>query len=275
MISAFQPVSRSLSTLVALAKWVGAGDQRLISVFMATYKTRAIILSSYPFREHDRIISFYSYHYGRLEARARGSRKIGSKLAGHLEPFLEVELLLANGRHWDILAGSRTLSPRFILRAGLDNLAAAAVCAEAVKLITRPLAQDGRVYNLLSQSLDFLDSPGHNASEKARMAAGFLWQLLSLAGFAPELDNCVNCRRKMEGGGFFTCEGGGMLCQNCRLKDPLAFPLSSELSWQLKAKSFFKPAELQELIIRFWRRIVDYSELKSWRVWQSLVSMKL
>ncbi|PIQ80173.1 MAG: DNA repair protein RecO, partial [Parcubacteria group bacterium CG11_big_fil_rev_8_21_14_0_20_41_14] len=49
---------------------------------MATYKTKSIILSSYPYREHDRIITFYSKEFGKMDARARGARKITSKLAG-------------------------------------------------------------------------------------------------------------------------------------------------------------------------------------------------
>src|SRR3990167_2807405 len=120
---------------------------------MATYKTQAIILSSYPFREHDRIVSFFSDAFGRIEARARGVRKIGSKLAGHLEPFIKTELLLANGRRWDILAGSRTHDSRSEIRSDIVKNAAASVCVEAVKLATRPFFREYGLYRGLDRVL--------------------------------------------------------------------------------------------------------------------------
>src|SRR3989338_4947835 len=143
---------------------------------MATYKTKAIILSSYPYREHDRIITFFSEDYGRMEARARGTRKIGSKLAGHLEPFITTELLLAAGKHWDILAGSRTILSQPQIRGNIEILALASLCLEAVKLITRPLAADKRVFSLLQQTLLFLENPAANLAEKQAASERFLWQ---------------------------------------------------------------------------------------------------
>src|SRR3989338_2548276 len=161
---------------------------------MATYKTKAIILSSYPYREHDRIISFFSEQYGRMEARARGARKLSSKLAGHLEPFIETELLLAAGRRWDILAGSRTLQSRQKLRSSLELVALASLCAEAAKLITRPQAADQRIFNVLKSTFSYLEDERLSLAHKQSLGISFLWQMLRLAGFAPELSRCIHCR---------------------------------------------------------------------------------
>lgn len=229
---------------------------------MPTYKTKAIILSSYPYREHDRIISFYSSDYGRLEARARGTRKIQSKLAGHLEPFLEVELLLANGKFWDILASSRTLMANELIRGDVACVASASVCAEAVKLITKPLAADKRVYDLLKNVFGEISQ---NKAKQREAVIKFLWQLLHLSGFAPEINKCINCKQGA-GSGYFSFEGGGLLCAACRRRDIMAMELRSDLLFRLRAGKLSE--QMQELVIRFWERVVDHAELRSLGFWR-------
>ena len=236
---------------------------------MATYKTKAIILSSYPYREHDRIISFFSEQYGRMEARARGTRKLESKLAGHLEPFIETELLLAPGRHWDILAGSRTLQSRQKLRSSLELVALASLCAEAAKLITRPQAADQRIFNVLKSTFSYLEDERLSLAHKQSLGISFLWQMLRLSGFAPELGRCIRCRSAAQNGAF-SFEGGGILCSNCSNHDLFAIPLNSELLSELKDQSLKDSLTARRVVIGFWRQVVDYAELRSWKFLEAI-----
>jgi len=227
---------------------------------MSTYKTKAIILSSYPYREHDRIITFFSDEFGKMDARARGTRKITSKLAGHLEPFIETELLLANGRRWDILAGSRTLENHHILRADVSKLAAASVCCEAVKHISRPLSCDKRVFELIRVILRVLEHTESIEQQKS-IVATFLWHLLALSGFRAELEHCINCRSKIESGSF-SLEGGGVLCEKCGKIDVFSLEADEVTIMQLRASNL-KTEKAMEIAKQFWSRIVDHHQLNS------------
>lgn len=60
-------------------------------------RTQAIILRRTNYGEADKIINFLTTD-GQVSALARGIRKSGSKLAGALEPFSVVELVLVKGR---------------------------------------------------------------------------------------------------------------------------------------------------------------------------------
>jgi len=232
---------------------------------MATYKTKAIVLSSYPYREHDRIVSFFSKEYGRIESRARGTRKIVSKLAGHIEPYTEVELLLAHGRRWDILAGSRTIEDRRALRTSLEARTAASVCVEAAKLITKPLDPDLRLYASLSDALRLLgDGVDHQDIVHA-----FLWTALQIAGFSPELAFCINCKNQRPREIHFSCEGGGILCEQCAERDPYATRIERGDLDEVTLKSRTSPAA-RSVIVSFWNTVVDYTELRSLRVWHQL-----
>ena len=235
---------------------------------MATYKTKAIILSSYPYREHDRIISFYSDEYGKMEARARGARKIQSKLAGHLEQFIETELLLANGRRWDILAGSRTQNPQCEIRNHIESIASASVMSQAVKIITKPLNKDIRIFNLLKSGLHILEKENISQSHSQVLVGSFLWKLLAISGFAPELRNCINCRRESDNSNF-SLEGGGILCNNCKNRDIFALEIDKTIQKELLESNILSEKSF-DIVTRYWSKIVDHAELKSLSFFQNI-----
>ena len=66
-----------------------------------TYNTTAIITNNEPYREHDSKITAYTIDRGKLELIARGTKKIKSKLAGHLEPASLVNLMVVHGKQYD------------------------------------------------------------------------------------------------------------------------------------------------------------------------------
>ena len=236
---------------------------------MATYKTQAIILSSYPYREHDRIISCFSDSFGRIEARARGVRKIESKLAGHLEPFIKTELLLANGRRWDILAGSRTREAHREIRASISKTAAASVCVEAVKRATRPFGREHSVYRFLDETLAQLSLAPHLQRE-TEITARFVWQLCALTGFAPELSQCINCKKRLSAGAF-SCEGGGMLCSACAPRDAFADAADEAVLAELKGSSAAFGRQTQLITKRFWNYVFE-EPLESWNFHHSVTA---
>lgn len=233
---------------------------------MATYKTKAIILSSYPYKEHDRIITFYSDEFGKMDARARGARKITSKLAGHLEPFIETELLLANGRRWDILAGSRTIDNHSALRSDVHNLAAASVCIEAVKNITKPLSSDKRVFDLMRAIMLALEKD--NVQNHQHLVSSFLWYLLSISGFKAELEYCINCRNSVNSGSF-SFEGGGMLCEQCEQADSLGLKADQPTLVQLRSSNLSTDKAVN-IAKQFFTHIVDHKPLNSLKFFEGL-----
>ncbi|OJI07872.1 DNA repair protein RecO [bacterium CG10_46_32] len=234
---------------------------------MATYKIKAIVLSSYPYREHDRIITFFSDAFGKIEARARGVRKIESKLAGHLEPFIKTDLLLANGRRWDILAGSRTRDPRSIIRSDMVKSAAASVCVEAVKRATRPFSREYGLYQGLDRVLFQLEH-AHKNGEESEIMSRFVWDLISQMGFAPELGRCIHCKSPVSSGAF-SCEGGGMLCEACAPADVFADSVDGALLAQLASEEYALDAHAQTIVKRFWNHVFEYPII-SWDFFQTV-----
>ena len=66
---------------------------------MATYQTKAIVLSREDIFEADRLYHLYTEEFGKVRAIAGSVRKSKAKLTGHLEPFnlIWVELMAKKG----------------------------------------------------------------------------------------------------------------------------------------------------------------------------------
>jgi DNA repair protein RecO (recombination protein O) len=96
-----------------------------------------------------------------------------------------------------------------------------------VELLDRFTAEedhDLRKYNLLADGLGWFAN-----SDNLLLAARFYeLRLLSLAGFQPQLFNCVSCTEPiMEQDQFFSAELGGLLCPDCRQADRRAQPITA------------------------------------------------
>ena len=61
------------------------------------YNTQAIVLSRFELGEADRVLTLLTPHDGKLKAIAKGVRRPRSRLGGAVEPFAELQLVLARG----------------------------------------------------------------------------------------------------------------------------------------------------------------------------------
>ena len=76
---------------------------------MSYIRDRAFVLKRQPFNEHDRKYFLYGRSYGLLIAVARGTSLARSKQAGHLEPFSQSDVMIAEGKFFDKLAVARNI----------------------------------------------------------------------------------------------------------------------------------------------------------------------
>lgn len=69
----------------------------------------AVVLKAYDVGEADRFCILLTKERGRIAARARGARKLGSKMGGSLLPFQYVQAVLHNGSHGCTIVSVHTL----------------------------------------------------------------------------------------------------------------------------------------------------------------------
>ncbi len=193
-----------------------------------TYNTIAIITNNEPYREHDSKITAYTVDRGKLELVARGTKKIKSKLAGHLEPASLVNLMVVRGKQYDYtgFADSRDLYANI-----KDDFDKILICGQVFREFNKLIKtgeSDEAVFGLLKYFLDVLNNLKDASAENNLLYNFFIFKLLSLLGYAPELRSCAACASKISAGNQikFSASQGGLLCGFCRDKNNQALTIS-------------------------------------------------
>jgi DNA repair protein RecO (recombination protein O) len=176
------------------------------------YQTAGIVLRQRRLGEVDKVITLYTANFGKVEAVAKGVRRVKSRLAGHVEPLNHASYLLAHGRNLDIITQAQTIETFQPLREDLGRLSRALYAAELVDRATEERAENFALYRLLLDALRRLARAG----DLDLVLRHFEVALLDLLGYRPQLRECVSCRRAIEDGAVWWAPGlGGAVCDAC------------------------------------------------------------
>lgn len=154
-----------------------------------SYRVTAIILGRTNFGEADRILSVLTPDHGKLRVVARGVRKIKSRVAGHVEPFSRVELMLAPGKNLEVVTSARLLEYPHGLSDDYARLARAFTLAGMLDRLTPEGHAQPELYGLFLAVLEQLRRP--NPPELTEAYAKL--RTLAILGYRPELEACVVC----------------------------------------------------------------------------------
>src|SRR3989339_835119 len=116
-----------------------------------------IVLNRKNFREYDQMISFYTKEFGKLEALAKGIKKITSKQSGYLEPFSLVEAEMIYGKEINRLI---KVQPIEIFKNIRQNLQKSLTVGSIVGLVDKMLRtgeEDERIFYLLKTWLEHVE----------------------------------------------------------------------------------------------------------------------
>jgi DNA repair protein RecO (recombination protein O) len=187
------------------------------------YGVEGIVLGRRDQGEADRVVLLLTPE-GRLDLLARGVRKPRSRKAGHLELFSRTKVLIRRVKNsWDMISQAELVRARTRLQEDFDRGTYARYAAE---LVVRSFEReaDPALYSLVDRVLEFLDDEDTDPEQVIRW---FEHQLLSLAGFRPELSYCVGerdgepcgarlCPRPDDNRSYgMDLARGGVLCPKC------------------------------------------------------------
>ena len=133
-----------------------------------TYKTRAIVLAHFDLGEADRIITLLTPEDGKVRAIAKGVRRPRSRIGGSVEPFAELELVLARGRNLDVITQVGVAHAWLRLRDELESTATAWYLGELADRAVEERAGAHPVYGLLHRACQLLDD-AHGARARGAL----------------------------------------------------------------------------------------------------------
>lgn len=149
-----------------------------------TFKTEGIVLKRINFGEADRLITFYTKHFGKIVCLAKGVRRMSSRKRGSLEIFNQVRFFASKGRDLSIVAETEIINSFNFFRKNLKKVAIAYQLCEMVDKLTAEGHEQEDVYGLLVSYLSNLNNIGE--SNLNIYVDDFAVNLLKVLGFWPK-----------------------------------------------------------------------------------------
>jgi len=186
--------------------------------------THAVVLRTYRYSETSKIVRLATRDLGVQSAIAKGVLRKHSPFGAALETLSEgvAQLYHKESRELQTLASFDVIALRRDLASDLGRFAGAAALAE-VMLKMAPAAPLPAAYDALIQGLDALVVAA--SAQADAVAVRWLWLLVGVLGFAPQLDACVRDGNAVSGTVAFSAGEGGVLCASCAgLQPPTRLP---------------------------------------------------
>lgn len=183
--------------------------------------SEAIVLRTYPLKESDLIVSFFTRDQGKLRGVAKRARRPKSGFGSGLERLSHVKMYyfqretreLVNLDQCELIHSQFGMSSDFGLSVGLDYL------AEVSDQLLPAHEVNEKFFRLMLAVLDHLRSEGEPGLWRA--VTYFSFWAIRLAGFLPALHVCLACGAWLDDPespqrAFFMRDEPGLRCSLCR-----------------------------------------------------------
>lgn len=152
--------------------------------------SESFVLRTYPFREADLVVSFFTRDLGKLRGIARRARRPKSAFGSGLERLSQVRMAYFQKENAELasLSGCELIESQFALQSDYASSMALDYFTEVTEQLLPPHEPNERFYRLLTAALAYLRS-AKDADRSARMWAAVtyvsIWAV-RLAGVWPE-----------------------------------------------------------------------------------------
>lgn len=182
------------------------------------YRTQGFILKKVDRGEADQLLTIYTKDFGKLEILAKGIRKISSKLRAGVEIFYLSEIEFIQGKTQKTLTDAILIEKFENLRKDLRKLKILYKISEDFDNLVFAQEPDEKIWHLLNEIFEKLNNSKLTKNEKIEIFYYyFIWNLLSILGYQPELYHCIFCQKKLTPKKlFFSAKEGGVICHLCQ-----------------------------------------------------------
>lgn len=180
----------------------------------------AIVLGRRDAGEYDRILSLFSKERGKVEAFAKGVKKITGKNGPFLEPFFLIEAETVANHELDKFIKAYPLESFKTTRGDMKKMRLAGYAAYFLNTCTQPGVKNEEVFALFLSWLKFLDCA---KDARVNILYGLMIKIFAHLGFEPVLSSCSRCEAKLAReykNIYFSVSEGGIICSSCRSKFP-------------------------------------------------------
>ncbi|WP_239617409.1 DNA repair protein RecO [Cohnella mopanensis] len=191
------------------------------------YRVEGLVIRSSDYGEGNKIITLLTPTYGKQGIVVRGAKKLKSRYGALAQLFTYGDYSYYKGGTLGTLNSGEIIESFRELREGLEGPAYAAYAAE----LTDRAINDDEAATYLFHQLKACQSALAGGKDPQIVLRAYEMKVISAAGYAPMLDECVSCGNP-DGPYRFSSLAGGALCYRCRHRDSTALELEDAV-WKL------------------------------------------
>ena len=192
-------------------------------------KDIGFVLRRYNFRETSLIASLYTYRFGKIRGIFKGFYSKKREFSSSLDIFSLNEFIFypKKSEIW-LVSQVDSISYYPFLRKDISKAKVAAAIFNFIDKIMQLWDRNVYVFGLINNCLDSLED-----EKSIKILYIFLIKFLTLSGFKPEFNHCINCKVSLGGPFLFSASKGGLLCRDCSSKISDAGAISKQASKSL------------------------------------------
>jgi len=192
---------------------------------MASYKSKALVLRSYRFKETDKILKLFSLESGIIDCIAKGVCSAKSKLCGRLELFNFIDCEISSGKNLDIITQAEIIESFEDISNDFIKFAYSQVISEIILKTHSGKTPEINLFKLAYITLRALNNEEKsNIHSQKKILFFFILKFLKITGYFPLLNSCSVCgsqiftdsKKDESNEYFFSVKAGGFACSQCR-----------------------------------------------------------
>ncbi len=195
---------------------------------MSIIKTKGIILAQNNMNDNDKMVTILTPN-GKIGCAAKGARNAKSKLMAGSQFLCFGDFLIYQGISSYNINSAEPIEIFYNIRLDVDKLTYA---SEVTKIVNDVTDENQNTYRILQLTLNTLYMISESDKDLEFIMSIFKIRLLSIIGFKPVIDNCVNCKEKDVQ--YFSLKDDGLKCEACARQDKSAIKLSDTAIKALK-----------------------------------------
>ncbi|SEH60581.1 DNA replication and repair protein RecO [Halobacillus karajensis] len=187
-------------------------------------KVEGVVIRTNNYGETHKIVTMMTREKGKIGVMARGAKKPKSRMSSITQPFIHGTFLIQIGSGLGSMGQGEMLSSLRSIREDIVKTAYASYIAELTDKLIDEKQPDPFLYEQLLQTFVWMNE----GKEPNILTMMYELKIYKKAGFAPVVDQCIQCGGQ-EGPFSFSIVEGGVLCFRCKHKDPQAYGLPDPL----------------------------------------------
>lgn len=207
-------------------------------------KHYCIVLRTTDYKDYDKILTLFSRSDGKINAQARGARRLKSEFASAAQPLSCGEYEFYKKGDKLFLTNALLRQEFFRVQNDYDAYASACVMLELTdKLLTHTADYEDLFLTLIYAlyAMELRQLPW------AVALAYFFARVTALMGIFPSIGECTVCGRQSSGDpAYFSLEEGGEVCANCK-PHVRSVKVARSVLGNMREMSALKPKQVSEI----------------------------